>query len=191
MRGDLPRRFSIIQAVRVSEAMKTRLLLIVAALFIPTTAPPADADVVPDRSYNNRTPPILRFVIDRFGAALRNGDMEVSRALCDTRGWDTNLVGSSGSTLASFVEKSIRTRRLPRVVPGAWRRVGKAVIMTVDLVQADDGLAPDRVELVLVEVPGEYGRWLILGAGGDPAQVQALAERVRDNQRLAPPAITR
>lgn len=171
--------------------MKTRLLLIVAALLMPIGAPPARADVVPDRSYNNRTPPLLRVVIERFSAALRSGDTGEARAQCDPRGWDKNLVGGSGSELASFVAESIRKRHYPRVKPGAWRRVGKAVIMTAEIFQADDGIARDRVEFVLVEVPGEYGHWLIIGAGTDTGQIQALAERVRDDEPLAPPAKTR
>lgn len=170
--------------------MKTQLLLIVAALLIPIGAPPARADVVPDRSYGNRTPPLLRVVIERFSAALRSGDTEASRAQCDPRGWDKNLVGRGGSELASFVAESIRKRHYARVVPGAWRRVGKAVIMTLDIVQEGDERALGTVEFVLVEVPGEYGRWLILGASGDAGQIQALAERVRDNGPLAPPAKT-
>lgn len=171
-------------------AMKSRLLLIVAILLIPISAPPASADVVPDRSYGNRTPPVLRIVIDRFSAALRNGDTEASRDQCDPRGWDKNLVGHGGSALALFVAESIQKRHYPRVVPGAWRRVGKAVIMTVELVQADEELARQRVEFVLAEVPGRYGRWLILGAGSDAAKMQELAERVRDDRPLAPPAKT-
>ncbi len=164
--------------------MKFLLSFVVATLVVPVVALPGRADMVPPRPYNNRTPPILRIIIERLAAAIDKGDVDAARALCDPRGWDKNLVGRGGTDLSSFVADGIRKRVHPRVEPGAWRRVGKAVIMTADVYGLDDKRVGESIEIVLVEV--SFSRWLILGAGTDAARVQALVERVRDDRPLAP-----
>jgi len=165
--------------------MKLILPFIVATLIVPVVALPGRADMVPPRPYNNRTPPMLRVIIERLAAAIERGDVDAARALCDPRGWDTNLVGRGGSGLSSFVADGIRKRVYPRAEAGAWRRVGRVVIMTADLVGMDDKNVGDRIELVLVESKS-FNNWLILAAGSNAARVQALAERVDRDWPLRP-----
>lgn len=163
--------------------------LIVSALVLALVpvAGPAAADIAPPRIHIEKPKPsrALQDTFVRFEKALREKDEAAAKAEIDSRGWDDNLVGGSGTALSSLVSQGMRKGWYLRAKWGSFRKFGTAVVVAADIVQIAGGEVSDEAFFVLVE---DAGRWRFLGGGESWDEARGLADRVRLKRPLAPPA---
>lgn len=153
-----------------------------AALSAPLVlASAASADVPPpDKRPSKPADLTPRGVVDAVSAldkAMRDGDEKLARQQVDPRGWDANLVGGSGTTMASFFAQGARKGWYPRIAPGSAvdPANGKTFIVSLELPERKSGRVTDLVHALFVMVDGQ---WKLLAAGENASEVAQLAERI-------------
>ncbi len=169
----------------------TRTLLLTLALASTPLAAPALADigpprVRPSRPYKPVVPDLLVTWLAKSVAAMREGSVEVARTLCDERGFEQNLVGSSGTTLASLFAQGHRKKWHLEVDAAKVEKSHRdSFIARVHVVDNTDAKRLDTLHIFFV--PDATGALRALGASEDRDDIEALASRWRKNQDLAPP----
>lgn len=155
---------------------------------------PARADLRPSRPIFVRefeTPAEARRWVLASQAAMKSGEAERGKALCDERGWATNLVGGSGNTLESLFSQGARKGWRLVFDEDATRPVGEGAGVILRTSVRDNATEKnlDQVWVLLVKVKVEgKSQWLALGAGEKLADVEALGRRFVAQKPLAPPA---
>lgn len=164
------------------------------ALCLLGTAPlsaPAHADIGPPRiAPRIKVPADVRIWISAATAAMKSGDLARAKELCDPRGFGDNLVGGSGGTLESiFTQGAKKGWHLAldfddvKLLPGGRGAIAHTWVR-------DNATRKDLDALWILLIPSadDEGPWLALGAGEKRVEVQALADRWRAGEPLAPPA---
>lgn len=167
---------------------------VVLALSCGVLAPLARADLRPTPPIFVRgfeTPAEARRWVLASQAAMKSGEGERGKPLCDERGWAKNLVGGSGNTLESLFSQGARKGWRLVFDENASRPVGDGAGVILRTSVRDNATEKNLdqvwVLLVKVKVEGE-SRWLALGAGEKVADVEALGRRFLAGKPLAPPA---
>lgn len=176
----------------VSILVSTAVLAATLALSLPGDV--AYADISPRPPI--RVEPVLPEGLERWfelaERAMKDKDRDDAEALCDPRGYDTNLIGGSGTTLASLFEQGGRKGWHLELLPfDVDTLAGKrALIVGAEVRDNDDGDKLDGLHILLIRssARGAGPGWRALGAGERKAEVEALAERYLGGKALPPPA---
>lgn len=170
---------------------RARTALMTLALASSTLAAPALADIGPPRVLPTRPyKPVVPEKLDTWFvisvAAMREGSVRIARNLCDERGFEQNLAGNGGTTLASLFAQGHRKQWHLEVDATKIERSHRdSFIATAHVVDDTDTKRLDTLHLFLIPEPD--GSYRALGASEDRAEVEALASRWRKNQDLASP----
>ncbi|TNE86338.1 MAG: hypothetical protein EP330_21590 [Deltaproteobacteria bacterium] len=154
------------------------LWLALQAVAAPPPAPPGPPPAAPAPA-----PQLAPF--HEMAEAIASRDIPRFKAAWHPEGWDHNLVGGSGLSGEAVAgqAKSEGWRLVPDPDTLAKHTEGPAWIVRAGVV-AGDGRQVDAVHAVLVS---HGGRWVVLGAGENPEQVMALADRAVHGKPFAPP----
>lgn len=157
------------------------------ALSSAALASPAHADLAPPRIQPQPKPSLPPRVKAWFTAAkgaMKSGLAKEAQALCDARGYEANLVGGDGTSLASLFAQGHRKRWHLRAELAGSKSARKAYIAAADVVDDLNGEKLDSLFVLLV--PGPEDTLVALGASESRGPVEALAKRWQDGEALPP-----
>jgi hypothetical protein len=119
-------------------------------------------------------------------AALRAGDEAAFKAGWHPDGYTENLVGGSGVSGERVFKQGSHKQWYLKPNMSMLKSPGRCGpwIVPADIWSWRDERAVDHVDVSLI---WHDGAWLILGAGEEPAEVEALARRLEAGQPLPPP----
>lgn len=125
-------------------------------------------------------------VFTRGDAALAAGDEAAYRATWLAASWSDNLVGGSGLPGQAVFSQGHRKGWFlkPDMDAMTGTERGAPWIVPCDIWSREGAKAVDHVFAAVI---WDQGAWIILGAGEDKAEVQALAARWLAKAPLAPP----
>lgn len=170
----------------LSPARLTRMALFL-ALSCATLASPSYADISPPRIQplpRPSLPPRVKAWFTAAKAAMKSGLAKEAQALCDVRGFEMNLVGGDGTTLASLFSQGHRKRWHLRAELAHSKSARKAYIAAADVI---DDLNGDKLDsLFVLLVPGPNDTFVALGASESKGPIEALAKRWHDGDPLPP-----
>jgi len=166
----------------------TRMALAL-TLMSATFASPAHADLAPPRIQPRPAPsaaPKVRAWFSAAKAAMKSGHSKEAQALCDAEGFEVNLVGGDGTSLASLFAQGHRKRWHLRADLLASKYVGRSVgpdrtsrvhayIAKADVIDDLNGEKLDSLFVLLI--PGPAETYVALGASESKESIEALARR--------------
>lgn len=171
----------------------TRMLLALCLTSV-ALAPSAHADLAPPRIQplpKPTLPPKVKAWFTAARAAMKTGLAKEAEALCDTRGFELNLVGGDGTSLASLFAQGHRKRWHLRAelagskpAPGPKGSRQSAYIAKAEVI---DDLNDQKLDsLFVLLVPGPNDAYVALGASESRAPIEALAKRWQNGDPLPP-----
>lgn len=154
------------------------MIVLLIALFAPATA----ADPAPEpTAHEEAAVPLTPF--DEMKAAFAERDMARFEAAWHPKGWSTNLVGSSGLSGQGMAGQIKREGWMLRPDESTLAKHTAADVYVVRCDVVKDDKAIDSVYAAL----GQHeGKWVVVGAGENLEEVNALAERLAEGKPLAP-----
>lgn len=176
--------------------MKIASLALLALFGSAPLSTAAHADIRPPPLERPR-PPVpaeVRIWFSAASAIMRGDDVTRAAELCDARGFLTNLVGGSGNTLESIFRQGHKKGWHLALDFDDVRLLAKGKGAIAHALVRDNATREsiDALWVLLIPAQAEEGgdgdRWVALGAGEKRAEVQALADRWRAGEPLAPPA---
>jgi len=122
---------------------------------------------------------------DAIEKAIKAADEPAFKVQWHPDGYAKNLVGGSGNTGASMFRQGSHKKWFPKpdLTKATTLASGDAVIVPCEIWSWERNTAVDAVDVLLVKVKGAY---VVLGAGENRAQVDALAERWLKKRPLPP-----
>ena len=123
-------------------------------------------------------------VFSRMEEAIRGSNASLFQAQWHPQGYAENLVGGSGLPGSRVYEQGARKKWYLKPELAKARTVEGVTIVPADVWSWERDRSVDRLDVAIV-VDG--GRPLVLGAGEDGSQVDALARRYAKREPLAPP----
>lgn len=120
----------------------------------------------------------------RMEEAIKASNEDLFREQWHAKGYTQNLVGGSGLAGSRVYTQGTHKKWFLKPDLSKTREVEGVVVVPADVWSWEQERAVDHVDVVIAR---DGGRLVVLGAGEDPEQVDALARRFAKGEPLAPP----